>query len=325
MDDYYTNGRFSFIRIEAPAGYGSAVLDLLATVIQHATFDDQAFLRVRGDRVDDLKRQEASARSTANALLDSALYRDHPLVLPPEGDAESLAALDFNQVRTVFRQAFSPANLVFAVVGPATHDELKAKLTSELGSSRTSPVVLPPAPVTASPDSLTATVGGQMAAIRFGSILAVDRADSYALHLLVAILSDRLAMDLREKRGLSYSVGSSLAVNRDRGRFTSWINPPREKMDEGREALADFIAGFDAATITQAEMDKIRAARTGRMMMRRLSSMGQAYYLAMAELDDDLAGYLDGLTAYDDLTLADLQAAADKYLADLTLVEVVVD
>ena len=75
----------------------------------------------------------------------------------------------------------------------------------------------------------------------------------------------------------------------------------------------------------QEEMDKIRAARTGRMMMRRLSSMGQAYYLAMAELDGDLAGYLNMLTAYDGLTLADLQAAAKKYLAGLVMVEVVVD
>jgi predicted Zn-dependent peptidase len=96
-------------------------------------------------------------------------------------------------------------------------------------------------------------------------------------------------------------------------------------MDESKLAIDEFIAGFDAATVTQEEMDKIRAARTGRMMMRRLSSMGQAYYLAMAELDGDIAGYLNGLTAYDDLTLADLQAAAGRYLDDMVMVEVVVD
>jgi predicted Zn-dependent peptidase len=141
----------------------------------------------------------------------------------------------------------------------------------------------------------------------------------------VAILSDRMAMDLREKQGLSYSVGASISLNGERGRFTSWINPPRERMEEGRQAIRGFIAAFDAATFTQDEMDKIRAARTGRMMMRRLSSMGQAYYLSMAELEGDIAGYLNGLTAYDGLTLADLQAAAGKYLDDLVMVEVVVD
>jgi zinc protease len=325
MDNYYTNGRFSFIRIETAAEYGPEVLELLTTVIQHATFDEKAFDTVREDRITELARHEASARNTANAMMDAALYGDHPLVLPAEGDAESLAKLDFNQVRVVYRKAFAPGNLIFAVVGPAEHDDLKASLEENLGGNGTPPAGLASEPVTATAESLTATVGGQMAAIRLGSILAVDKADADALKLVVAILSDRMAMDLREKRGLSYSVGASVSVNGDRGRFSSWINPPSERMDEGKEAIDKFIADFDASTVTQEEMDKIRAARTGRMMMRRLSSMGQAYYLAMAELEGDIAGYLNGLTAYDALTLADLQAAAGKYLDGMVIVEVVVD
>jgi len=112
MDNYYTNGRFSFIRIETAAEYGPEVLELLTTVIQHATFDDQAFAKVRDDRITELERHEASARNTANAMMDAALYGDHPLVLPAEGDAESLAKLDFNQVRVVYRKAFAPENLI---------------------------------------------------------------------------------------------------------------------------------------------------------------------------------------------------------------------
>jgi zinc protease len=325
MDDYYTNGRFSFIRIETAAAFAPAVLELLTTVLQHATFVEEDFTRVRDERVGDLERQQGSARSTANTLLNEALYGDHPLVLPPEGTSESLAALDFDQVRNVYRKAFAPENLVFAVVGPLAHEELKTSLEAQLkGSGKPTPG-FEPVPATTAAATLNATVGGEMAAVRLGSILAVDPAEADAVQLVVAILSGRLAMDLREKRGLSYSVGASLPVRGDRGFFTAWINPPVERLAEGRQALREFLAGFDAATITQEEMDKVRAARTGRLMMRRLSSMGQAYYLAMAELEGDLAGYLNGLTVYDSLELSDLQAAAQKYLADLTLVEVVVD
>ncbi len=60
-------------------------------------------------------------------------------------------------------------------------------------------------------------------------------------------------------------------------------------------------------------------------MMRRLSSMGQAYYLAMAELDHDLPGYLKAVTRYDDVTLDDLVRVSSRYLATLPLVTVVVD
>ena len=325
MDNYYTNGRFSFVRIEVAAENGGEVLDLLTQQLQFAAFTDDDFERVRNERVAELQKQQASARSTANGLLEEGLYGDHPLVLPAEGDVESLAKLDFNEVRQVYRKAFAPENLVFAIVGPLTHTDLKARIEGSLpGRGQPGPALTPP-PVTTAPADLTATVGGQMTAIRLGSIVAVAPADAAALELTVAILSDRMGMDLREKQGLSYSVGASFDVNGPTGEFTAWINPTQERLAEGKAAIEAFIRGFDAATITQAEMDKIRAARRGRLMMRRLSSMGQAYYLAMAELDHDIEGYLNGLDAYDAVKLADLQRVSGQYLKTMPLVEVVVN
>ena len=45
----------------------------------------------------------------------------------------------------------------------------------------------------------------------------------------------------------------------------------------------------------------------------------------MAELDHDLAGYLGALTAYDEVSLADLQRVSTQYLKTMPLVEIVVD
>jgi zinc protease len=325
MDDYYTNGRFSFIRIECAAANGPALLELLTKEIQHASFDDQDFEQVRGERVAALQRRQASARRTANAMLDAALYGDHPLVLPPEGSIESLQALDYNQTRMVYRKAFLPENLIFSIVGPVPHDELKAAIEEHLPGRGSPANGMPVLPVTAVADSLVATVGGELTAIRLGSIFEVASADKAALELAVAVLSDRMAMDLREARGLSYSVGASVGVRGDRGEFTAWLNPPTERKQEGRDALVAFLQEFDPESITQEEMDKIRSARSGRRMMRRLSSMGQAYYLAMAELEHDIPGYLGALAAYDDLELTDLQRVFSTYLQGLALVEVVVD
>ena len=94
MDDYYTNGRFSYIRIETAAQHGAEVLSLLTREIQHAAFDQDAFDRVRDERVTELQRNQASARATANRLLEQTLYADHPLALEPEGSAESPRGAD---------------------------------------------------------------------------------------------------------------------------------------------------------------------------------------------------------------------------------------
>ena len=325
MDNYYTNGRFSFIRIETTAANGLAVLELLVSLIQHGSFTDEDFQRVRQEQITVLERDQSSTRSRASALLDEALYGEHPLVLPPEGSPLTLGELDFNQIRVVYRKAFAPENLIFAVVGPLAHQELRDNLERLLpGRGKPTPG-LPPLPLTSQPATVTDTMGGELAAIRLGSIFPADSADRPALGLLVSILSDRLAMDLRETRGLSYRAGAGVSVVGETGTFTAYLNPPVERLDEGREALTGFISGFDAATITQEELDTIRSARRGRLMLRRLSSMSQAYYLAMAELENDIAGYLEAVTAYDGVQLADLQRVAGRYLTGMNLVEVVVD
>jgi zinc protease len=321
MDDYYTTGRFSFIRVECAAEHGQAVLALLAEALRGAAFDEADFTRVRGQRLAEVGRQQGSARAVANALLGQVLYGEHPLALPPEGDAGSLGQLTYRQVRAVLAEAFAPRNLIVACVGPQPHAQWRDDVARLLPGTGEPTPALPPLPVTAVPSAATATVGGQLSAIRLGSVLDVAEGDEPALGLLVAVLSDRLAMDLRETRGLSYSAGASAEIEAGQAVLTAWLNPPAARREEGLAALRGFIAGFDASTITAVEVERIHAARRGRLMMRRLSSLGQAYYLAMAELD----GRTGTAGAGEAPAVAQLQAAAAKYLDGRPWVEVVVD
>lgn len=325
MDDYYTSGRFSFLRVECAAANGREVLALLASAMRGPAWDEADFNRVRAQRKGDLARTQGSARATAEALLDRELYGDHALALPPEGDPQSVAAITFKQERELAREAFAPRNLVVACVGPQTHAQWCADVAALLPGTGVPTATLPKLPVTTAAKSAGAKVGGQMASIRFGSVFDVDPADEAALGLLVAILSDRLAMDLRETRGLSYSVGAGLELEAGQATLVASLNPPSARRDEGLAALRSFLAAFDPKTITEDEVARTWASRRGRLMMRRLSSLGQAYYLAMAELDGNVAGYARSTGGSATPTVADLQAAAAKYLANRPWVEVVVE
>ncbi|MCB1150225.1 insulinase family protein, partial [bacterium] len=158
-----------------------------------------------------------------------------------------------------------------------------------------------------------------------GSLLRVAPGDAAALSLLTGVLSDRLAQDLRETRGLSYSVGAGLEVHGESASFEAWLNPPAPRLAEGEAALLEAVRGFDPASITQQELDAVRNARQGRLRMRRLSSIAQAYYLSMAELDGRVGDYLDPFGAAQAVTLADLVRVGRTYLKDLPLATVVVD
>lgn len=323
MDDYYTTGRFSFLRCECPAENGAELLALVAELIQNAAFDEADVERERGAQLDLLRRREGTAAWQAQRLLTEGLYGDHPLALAAEGTSASLAELGLADLRRVYRQAFRPDNLVFAVVSPYTSLELQAMLP-DLGEGADQPVAgLPPLAPTA-PRRLAAHLGGPLAAVRLGAVRAIEPGDLPALELLVAILSDRLVMDLREARGLSYSVGAGLEAVGDRAAFTAWLNPPAPRLAEGEAALTAALHEFDPASVTQAELDRVRSARQGRLLMRRLDSISRAYYLAMAELDGDLSAYRDGPAAAQAVTLADLRRVGD-FFSELPLVTVVVD
>ncbi len=325
MDDYYTNGRFSWIRLEAAADDGPEALVLVLDLIQHAGFTDEHFEAEREAVRGMLARRRASARSAADGLLADTLYGDHPLARPVEGDLETLAELSYDDVRRVYRRAFAPGNLVLTVVSPLPHDRLASLIEEQIPGRGVPGPGLPASPVTAESDRVTTSIGGQMGAIRIGSLFEVAEGDALPLKLLTMILSDRLGQDLRETRGLSYSVGASVGVHDGTASFEAWLNPPMPRLAEGEEALAGAVTAFDAATVTQEELDTIRNAYKGRLMMRRLSSVAQAYYLAMAELDGNVGGYLDVFSRYDEVTLEDLNRVGLEYFSDRPYVTVVVD
>ena len=325
MDNYYTNGRFSFVRLETAAANGVESLTLLLDMLQHASFTADDFAEELAAQTELAARGARSARTRAGRVFADALYGDHPLSRPAEGDLESLAGMTYDIQRRVYRDAFAPSNLIFAVVSSLPHEQLVAVIEEQMSGRGSPNAGLPPVPVTENELRLTETIGGQMASVRLGSLLHIDPDDAPALEMLVAVLSDRLGMDLRETRGLSYSVGASIGIHGRDAAFAAWLNPPAPRLVEGEAALTEAVRTFAPTTVTQEELDVARSARRGRLMMRRLSSISQAYYLAMAELDGDVRSYLGGLDVYNDVALADLVRVGSKYLTGLPLVTVVVD
>ncbi|MBD3220837.1 hypothetical protein GF314_06305, partial [bacterium] len=85
MDDYYTNGRFSFIRLECPAEHAGAALELLAELVQFSSFTEEDLASERRAQLSLLGRRAGSASAISRQLLRDGLYGDHPLAAPAEG------------------------------------------------------------------------------------------------------------------------------------------------------------------------------------------------------------------------------------------------
>jgi predicted Zn-dependent peptidase len=131
----------------------------------------------------------------------------------------------------------------------------------------------------------------------------------------VAILSERLAEELREREGLAYSIGASLRLSK-----------PGAYVRLGAGTRPDNLAAMEAGMLRVArslvsdppDTEEITGARNrdeGRRRMRRLTRIGQAYEMAMAELAGRSPLEVDAdLPALRAVTPSDVVRVSQRYL-----------
>lgn len=91
------------------------------------------------------------------------------------------------------------------------------------------------------------------------------------------MLSDRLAFDLRETKGLAYSIGASVRPWGGRTRFSVAMGTRPENLDEARAGIVSGVRAFREATPTPAEVERAVNVARGAALMRRMTRISLAY------------------------------------------------
>lgn len=248
---------------------------------------------------------------------------DHPLTQPVYGTAESLDNISLAEINELRAQYFNPGNIIFSVVSAIPAQEVATMLASSLPDLQLAPSMeLPQAPLTLNAASDTIEVGGEQAYVYLGYITEIDPDNGYALQLLGSIISNRIAMDLRETRGLAYSVGAWISADGDRAEVGSYMGTRSENLEEVLPVLRQSITGFDADDVTESELEIAKQAILGRQQMRLLTSIGQAYSLGTGELDGDFLRSIEIFDRYQAVTLDEVRSVS-SYLGTKPLVEVI--
>jgi predicted Zn-dependent peptidase len=144
-----------------------------------------------------------------------------------------------------------------------------------------------------------------------------SHADATALRLASMVLggesSSRLFTEVREKRGLCYSVGGSVSLGRDRGMLQIYAGSTPQRAGQTLACIRGELERF-ASGITQEEFDRARTGLKSRVIMQgesaaaRASSVaGDLFRLGKARSLADMAAAIDGLT------LASVNAAIARH------------
>ena len=195
-------------------------IDLLTDMFRNSLFDPEETVRERKVVLEEIKRRDDDAEDLVHDLFAEALFPEHELGRPVIGSAETVAGFTPDDLRAFVTRHGGPQNVVIAATGNLEHArvvELTHKALGDMLPTGPRAVLSPPVPragafLTGSGDEQANFCIGVKGFSHFDD-------DRYPAAMLDVILGgsmgSRLFMEIREKRGLAYSVGSYAQLFRE--------------------------------------------------------------------------------------------------------------
>jgi len=297
--------------------------DLLRMAITAPRFDQAPIDRIRAQIVSGIVSGARDPEVAARLKWDSALYGDHPYARRDEGNEQSLATITADDLRAFHKAIFAREKLKVSVVGAIDAETLKADLDKLFGSLPEKPTLTPIADV--QPKL------GQEVRVEYDlpqtmiqlAYPGVERTapDFFGAVLMNHILgggtfTSRLFDEVREKRGLTYGISSSLVNYEHANALTIGTSTRADKAAEALALIRDVIRKMADDGPTQAELDAAKKYLVGAYAINNLdSSSAIASTLVELQLQDLGIDYMNRRAGLiNAVTLEDTKAAAKKLL-----------
>jgi zinc protease len=253
----------TFVSISGLSIYASKATEEFYTLLTDSTFSAAELKRQVELTQAQLKRSFDQPRNVASVALEKVLYGKHPYAHLSSGDLKSLAHMNRKKVLDFYHAHYGPRGAVLAVVGKFGPTEQKQ--IRDLFSSwkvQSGAVTALPQPEAVKPQVIFLEKSGlKQAEIRFGH-LGIARATPDYLTLRVAntILGEsfigKLFSEIREKRGLTYSIYSYFDPREVAGPFVistfTRLDKIPEMITETQKVLSDFTQGVSDQDVKDA-------------------------------------------------------------------------
>jgi zinc protease len=306
--------------------------ELLGLALTQARFDAEPVERIRSQIQADLRRRSEDPEYVASLSWFETAFSGHPYGRPIRGTVESVADIEEADLRGFVARRLARDNLVIGVAGDVTAEELGPLLDHAFGNLPADSAPIDIAQMTPK--------GGETVVVRkalpqsqvmFGeSGLKRSDPDFYPAYVANHILGGggftaRLTEEVREKRGLAYSVYSYLYPLDFAPLWLGGAGTDSTRVAETVELIRKEVARMASGEVSQAELDDAKTYLSGSFPLRMTSNDRIASMLVSMQVDDLGIDYLDKRNDYiEAVTLEDLRRAARRlYDPDRLLVVVV--
>lgn len=318
----YTTKEFTCYWNVVPFDHFETALDVASDMLLYSTLAQGEIDRERTVVQQELKRNHDNPQSWASRLVGMAIYGEQPCGWDVGGSVETVAGMDRPDFVDHIARWYRAGNIVLSVAGNVTHAQVVKAAAPIFANVAGGPVPLPPA--------YDAAVAGErvvcdsrdidQCTLLLGlPIFGRDDPDRFALRILNDVLgsgmSSRLFTEVRERRGLAYSVGSGYGFLADAGSFTISAGVDRAKVGETVAVCLEQAWKLTETLVPEEELRKARDHSIGRFRLSHETaySAGQRHgeLLLLRDEIESVDSFVEKLRA---VTAEDVRAVARRLL-----------
>ncbi|MSP51883.1 MAG: insulinase family protein [Alphaproteobacteria bacterium] len=250
-------------------------VDILADILQYSTFEEEELKRERGVIVQEIGQTEDTPDDLVFEKFQETAYRDQSLGRSILGTVERVNALGRDDLFAYMKSHYVASQMVLAAAGRIDHDALVALAGEKFGELPTAPSLTWQQGKYTAGDCRAARDLEQVHIVAGFDGLPHDDPNFYTAFVLSTLLgggmSSRLFQEVREKRGLCYSVSTFTASYRDGGLFGVYAGTGENQVAELVAVMAAEIMSV-AAKVGSDEVARARAQLKAGMLMSLESS-----------------------------------------------------
>jgi zinc protease len=296
-------------------------------------FDEDAIARVRAQILAGLKFDEHDPETVASLAWDRLAFQDHPYGRPIKGTLQSIVAISRDDLKSYVKRVFARDKLVISVVGDIDAEELGKALDHIFGAlpahSDLAPVADATPPLGPTQEIIEMDVPQSVAQFGHRGIARKD-GDFIAAYVLNYIIggggfSSRLMEEVREKRGLAYSVYSNLYPYQHAAVFIGSVATKNEAVGQSLEVIESELKRLAEQGPSAEELANAKSYLTGAYALRFESSTSIANQLLAIQIEDLGIDYVNRRNALvEAVTLDDIKRVAKRLIEADRLITTIV-
>ena len=256
-------------------------VDILADILTESTLPIDEIERERGVIIQEIGQSLDTPDDLVFDLFAAACYEGHSLGRPILGTVDSVSTFSRQDLEAFLRRYYGAGQMLFCAAGALDHDDLVRRVNARLGMiGNATFITRQPAPWTGGRKMVKRDL--EQSHIVFGLPTAVESMpDRFSLMALSTLygggMSSRLFQQVREQRGLCYSIFSFASLYSDSGIFSVYAGTSASRANEMLAVVADELASV-AHSVHPDEVTRAKAQLRASLLMSResVSNCGDA-------------------------------------------------